>query len=242
MKGIKRLRKKALISWSSGKDSAWTLHVLRQSNEYEIVGLLTTINTTFDRVAMHGVRRELVEAQAAATGLPLWKVPLPWPCSNQEYETAMRAACAKAIEAGVQAVAFGDLFLEDVRQYREDRMRGLSLTPLFPLWKLETRQLIHDMWADGVRSRIVCLDPKKLPASFAGRDLDQALVDEFPVGIDACGENGEFHTFVYDGAMFTQAIPVQNGVTVTRAGFVFTDLFMRGPAEAAVEGTVETHA
>ncbi|MGA7320068.1 MAG: ATP-binding protein [Candidatus Sulfotelmatobacter sp.] len=241
MKGIKRLRKKALISWSSGKDSAWTLHVLRQSNEYEIVGLLTTINTTFDRVAMHGVRRELVEAQAAATGLPLWKVPLPWPCSNQEYETAMRAACAKAIEAGVQAVAFGDLFLEDVRQYREDRMRGLSLTPLFPLWKLETRQLIHDMWADGVRSRIVCLDPKKLPASFAGRDLDQALVDEFPVGIDACGENGEFHTFVYDGAMFTHAIPVQNGDVVTRAGFVFTDLFMREPAEVAAEATINPH-
>jgi len=241
VKGIKRLRKKALISWSSGKDSAWTLQVLRQSNEYEIVGLLTTINTTFDRVAMHGVRRELVEAQAAATGLPLWKVPLPWPCSNQEYETAMRAACAKAIEAGVQAVAFGDLFLEDVRQYREDRMRGLSLTPLFPLWKLETRQLIHDMWADGVRSRIVCLDPKKLPASFAGRDLDQALVDEFPVGIDACGENGEFHTFVYDGAMFTHAIPVQNGDVVTRAGFVFTDLFMREPAEVAAEATIKTH-
>jgi len=223
------LRKKALVSWSSGKDSAWTLHVLRQANDYEIVGLLTTINAHFDRVAMHGVRRELVEAQAAAAGLPLWKVPLPWPCSNQEYEAAMSAVCAKAIDAGVQAVAFGDLFLEDVRQYREDRMRGLSLTPVFPLWKLDTRQLIRDMWAGGVRCRIVCLDPKKLSASFAGQDLDQRAVDEFSAVIDPCGENGEFHTFVYDGPMFAQAIPVENGDTVTRDGFVFTDVCLHKP-------------
>jgi uncharacterized protein (TIGR00290 family) len=218
------LRRKALISWSSGKDSAWTLQVLRQSNEYEIVGLLTTINSAFDRVAMHGVRRELVEAQASAAGLPLWKVPLPWPCSNQEYEAAMSSACARAIDAGVEAVAFGDLFLEDVRQYREDRMRGLGLTPVFPLWKLDTRQLLSDMGAAGMRSRIVCLDPRKLPASFAGRDLDQQLLDEFPAGIDPCGENGEFHTFVYDGPMFNHAVPIQRGETVTRDGFVFTDL------------------
>lgn len=227
--GEAELRKKALVSWSSGKDSAWTLHVLRQANDYEIVGLLTTINAHFDRVAMHGVRRELVEAQAAAAGLPLWKVPLPWPCSNQEYEAAMSAVCAKAIDAGVQAVAFGDLFLEDVRQYREDRMRGLSLTPVFPLWKLDTRQLIRDMWAGGVRCRIVCLDPKKLSASFAGQDLDQRAVDEFSAVIDPCGENGEFHTFVYDGPMFAQAIPVENGDTVTRDGFVFTDVCLHKP-------------
>jgi len=226
------LRKKALVSWSSGKDSAWALQVLRRSNEYEIVGLLTTINSTFDRVAMHGVRRELVEAQAAASGLALWKVPLPWPCSNQEYEAAMHSAYAKAIDAGVEVVAFGDLFLEDVRQYREDRMRGLELNPVFPLWKVDTRQLIKDMWADGVRSRIVCLDPRKLPASFAGRDLNQQLVDEFPPGIDPCGENGEFHTFVYDGPMFAQAIPAQSGDVVTRDGFVFIDLSLRASAEA----------
>lgn len=229
------MKKKALVSWSSGKDSAWTLQVLRQSNEYEIVGLLTTINSSFDRVAMHGVRRELVEAQADAAGLPLWNVPLPWPCSNQEYEAAMGAACAKAVDAGVGAVAFGDLFLEDVRQYREDRMRGLGLIPVFPLWKLDTRQLISDMWAGGVRSRIVCLDPRKLSASFAGRDLDQRLVDEFPAGIDLCGENGEFHTFVYDGPMFAQAIPVESGDTVTRDGFVFTDLRMRQPAQLTTD-------
>jgi uncharacterized protein (TIGR00290 family) len=227
------LRKKALVSWSSGKDSAWTLHVVRQSNEYEIVGLLTTINSSFDRVAMHGVRRELLEAQADAAGLPLWKVPLPWPCSNQEYETAMSAACAKAIDAGVQAVAFGDLFLEDVRKYREDRMRGTGLTPVFPLWKLETRQLVNDMRAGGLRSRIVCLDPQKLPASFAGRDLDSELVDELPEGVDPCGEKGEFHTFVYDGPMFAHAIPVENGNVVTRDGFVFADLTLHARAEAS---------
>ena len=236
------MRKKALVSWSSGKDSAWTLHVLRQSNEYEIVGLLTTINSNFDRVAMHGVRRELVEAQAMAAGVPLWKVPLPWPCSNQEYEAAMGAACAKAIDAGVQAVAFGDLFLEDVRQYREDRMHGIGLAPVFPLWKIDTLKLIHEMWAGGLRSRIVCLDPKKLPASCAGRDLDQQLLDEFPAGIDPCGENGEFHTFVYDGPMFAEAIAVQNGVTVTRDGFVFTDLCLCEPAGATVKAKVRTPA
>jgi uncharacterized protein (TIGR00290 family) len=235
---MKGLRKKALVSWSSGKDSAWALQVLRRSNEYEIVGLLTTINSNFDRVAMHGVRRELVEAQAAAAGLPLWKVPLPWPCSNQEYEAAMNSAYASAIDAGVDVVAFGDLFLEDVRQYREDRMRGLELNPVFPLWKVDTRQLIKDMWADGVRSRIVCLDPKKLPASFAGRDLKQQLVDEFPPGIDPCGENGEFHTFVYDGPMFAHAIPVQSGDVVTRDGFVFIDLSLRASAEEREKANV----
>lgn len=184
---------------------------------------------------MHGVRRELVEAQATAAGLPLWKVPLPWPCSNQEYEAAMSAVCTEAIAAGVEAIAFGDLYLEDVRRYREDRMRGLKLTPVFPLWKLDTRQLIREMWAGGIRSRIVCLDPKKLPASFAGRDLDQQLVDEFPAGIDPCGENGEFHTFVYDGPMFAHAIPVQNGEAVTRDGFVFMDVSLRKAAEAAAD-------
>jgi len=218
------VKKKVLVSWSSGKDSAWTLHVLRQSSEYEIVGLLTTINANFDRVAMHGVRRELLEAQAAAADLPLWKVPLPWPCSNEQYEAAMCSACAKAIDEGVQAVAFGDLFLEGVRRYREDRMKQVRLTPIFPLWKIDTTELIRDILAGGTRCRIVCLDPKKLPASFAGRDLDQSLIDKFPAGIDPCGENGELHTFVYDGPVFSRAVPIQNGETVTRDGFVFTDV------------------
>lgn len=221
------MKRKLLVSWSSGKDSAWTLHVLRRADEYEIVGLLTTINSEFDRVAMHGVRRELLEAQAEAAGLPLWTVPLPWPCSNAEYENAMAVACAKAIDAGVEAVAFGDLFLEDVRRYREERMKKAALAPVFPLWKLDTRQLVHDMWAGGLRSRIVCLDPKKLPVSFAGLEIDPDLVCELPDGTDPCGENGEFHTFVYDGPMFTRPVSFETGETVTRDGFVFTDLLTR---------------
>jgi uncharacterized protein (TIGR00290 family) len=221
------VKKKLLVSWSSGKDSAWTLHVLRQAGEYEIVGLLTTINSEFDRVAMHGVRRELLEAQASAAGLPLWVVPLPWPCSNAEYENAMSAACAKAIDAGVEVVAFGDLFLEDVRRYREERMTETGLAPIFPLWKLDTRRLVEEMWAGGLRSRIVCLDPKKLSASFAGRDLDVKFMRELPDNIDPCGENGEFHTFVYDGPMFMRPISIETGETVTRDGFVFTDVMLR---------------
>jgi uncharacterized protein (TIGR00290 family) len=226
------VKKKLLVSWSSGKDSAWTLHVLRQAGEYEIVGLLTTINSEFNRVAMHGVRRELLEAQATAADLPLWAVPLPWPCSNDRYESAMGAACAKAIDAGVEAVAFGDLFLEDVRQYREERMKKAGLMPIFPLWKLDTAQLARDMWAGGLRSRIVCLDPKKLPVSFAGRDIDPGLARDLPTGVDPCGENGEFHTFVYDGPMFKRGIPIESGETVTRDGFVFADVLLRADAAA----------
>lgn len=237
----KSVRKKILVSWSGGKDSAWALHVLRQADEYEIVGLLTTLNSSFDRVAMHGVRSELVEAQAAAAGLPLWKVPLPWPCSNQQYESAMGEACAKAVEAGVQAVAFGDLFLEDVRQYREDRLRGTGLAPVFPVWKLETRQLIDDMCAAGVRSRIVCLDPKKLPASFAGRDLDRRLLAEFPPGVDPCGENGEFHTFVHDGPMFACSITIESGEIVTRDRFVFADLALHETIDAPAKDKITMH-
>ncbi len=218
------MKKKLLVSWSSGKDSAWTLHVLRQSNEYEIGGLLTTFNAVFNRVAMHGVRRELVGSQAAAAGLPLWPVPLPWPCSNEQYEAAMAATCAKAISEGIEVVAFGDLFLEDVRRYREDRMREAGLTPVFPLWQIDTAQLIREMWVAGLRCRIVCLDPAKLPASFAGRELDRSTVNEFPPGVDPCGENGEFHTFAYEGPMFAETVLVQNGESVTRDGFIFTDL------------------
>jgi uncharacterized protein (TIGR00290 family) len=226
------VKKKLLVSWSSGKDSAWTLHVLRQANEYEVVGLLTTINSEFNRVAMHGVRRELLDAQAAAAGLPLWVVPLPWPCSNAEYEDAMAVVCAKAMDAGVEAVAFGDLFLEDVRRYREERMKKAGLAPIFPLWKLDTRQLVQEMWAAGLRSRIVCLDPKKLAASFAGRNVDPELVRDLTDGVDPCGENGEFHTFVYDGPMFTRPIRIDCGETVTRDGFAFTDLLLRVGAVA----------
>lgn len=221
------MKKKALISWSSGKDSAWTLHILRQSGEYEIAGLLTTMNAEFDRVAMHDTRRELVEAQAEAAELPLVTVPLPWPCSNEQYEAAMRDACARAVADGVEVIAFGDLFLEDVRKYREDKLAGSGLTPIFPLWGRPTRALVWEMLAAGMKARIVCVDPKKMPKEFAGRDLDEALLDAMPEDADPCAENGEFHTVAYAGPMFRHPIPVESGETVERDGFVFADLGIR---------------
>lgn len=221
------MKPKILLSWSSGKDSAWTLHVLRQGGEVEVVGLLTTINTNFERVAMHGTRHVLVKAQAEAAGLPLWEVPLPWPCSNEVYEHAMAAACASAAQQGISGIAFGDLFLEDVRRYREERLLGTGLDPLFPLWGLNTRELISEMIQGGLRARIVCVDPSKLPAEFAGRDLDIDVVRRFPEGVDPCGENGEFHTFAYAGPMFREEIPIQAGECVVRDGFVFADVLLR---------------
>lgn len=218
------MKKKALISWSSGKDSAWTLHKLRQSGEYEMGGLLTTMNAAFDRVAMHGTRRELLEAQADAAGLPLRTIPLPWPCSNEQYEAAMREACAKAVEDGIEVIAFGDLFLEDVRQYREEKLKGTGLTPVFPLWGMPTDALIREMIAGGLRSRIVCVDPKKLPKEFAGRDLDEDVLSAMTIEIDPCAESGEFHTLAYAGPMFRHAIPIESGEIVERDGFVFADV------------------
>jgi uncharacterized protein (TIGR00290 family) len=222
------VKKKALVSWSSGKDSAWTLHLLRQSGEYEIAGLLTTMNAEFDRVAMHGTRRELVEAQAEAAGLPLRTVPLPWPCSNEQYEAAMREACARAVADGIEVMAFGDLFLEDVRKYREDKLAGSGLTPVFPVWGKPTQALVLEMLAAGVKARIVCVDPKQLPREFAGQDLDEALLEELPEGVDPCAERGEFHTVAYAGPMFRWAIPVESGEVVERDGFVFVDVRVQG--------------
>ncbi|MGC1785936.1 MAG: ATP-binding protein [Terriglobales bacterium] len=218
------MKRKILLSWSSGKDSAWTLHVLRQSDDVEVVGLLTTINTNFQRVAMHGTRYTLLEAQANAALLPLWEVPLPWPCNNDVYEEAMSAACASAVQQGISAVAFGDLFLEDVRRYREDRLRGTGLEPIFPLWGRDTRQLIREMLDSRLRARIVCVDPSKLDGDFIGRDLDQDLLSRLPAAVDPCGENGEFHTFAHAGPMFSQPIPIKGGETVRRDGFLFADV------------------
>ncbi|HEX3820546.1 MAG TPA: ATP-binding protein [Candidatus Sulfotelmatobacter sp.] len=218
------LKPKILLSWSSGKDSAWTLHVLRQRGDVEIVGLLTTINTHFQRVAMHGTRYALLQMQAKAAGIPLWEIPLPWPCNNETYEQAMSAACASAVEKGISAIAFGDLFLEDVRRYREDRLRGTGLQPLFPLWDLNTRGLIEEMIDAGLRARIICADPTKLSSDFLGRDLDHELVRRMPAGVDPCGENGEFHTFAYSGPMFSQSIPIKSGESVTRDGFCYADV------------------
>jgi len=225
--------KKILVSWSSGKDSAWALHQLRLSGGYEIAGLLTTVNMAFDRVAMHGTRREVLEAQAEATGLPLWTVPLPWPCSNQEYEAAMSSACGRAVAAGVEGIAFGDLFLEDVRRYREDRLAGTGLQPLFPLWGINTTELVRTMLRAGMKARIVCVDPKKLPTEFAGRDLDEGLLEKFAPEIDPCAENGEFHTCAYAGPMFRKPIAVESGEVVERDGFVFADLKLAPDAVGA---------
>ena len=216
-----------LLSWSSGKDSAWALHVLKQQREYEIAGLLTTFNRAANRVAMHAVRRELVEAQAEEAGIPLWRVELPWPCSNADYEAAMRAACRKAVAEGIQAVAFGDLFLEDVRAYREKQMRDTGLQPLFPIWGLPTTELARQMVAAGLRAKLTCIDPKVLDASFAGREFDASLLQDLPAEVDACGERGEFHSFAYAGPMFRRQIQVASGEVVTRDGFVFADVTLR---------------
>lgn len=216
--------KRVLLSWSSGKDSAWALHVLRNQGEHEIVGMLTTFNQAADRVAMHAVRRELVERQAAAIGLPLWNVPLPWPCSNEHYEALMTETCARAVATGIEAIAFGDLFLEDVRAYRERQMKDTGLQPIFPLWRQPTRELAKAMIASGLRAKLTCVDTQKLDASFVGREFDEDLLAALPEEVDPCGENGEFHSFVYAGPMLSADIPVSLGETVVRDQFVFADL------------------
>ena len=217
--------KKCLLSWSSGKDSAWALHALRRA-DVPVVGLLTTINQAFDRVAMHAVRRDLLDAQARSIGIPLWPVPLPWPCSNEDYERIMGDVCRQAKAEGIECVAFGDLFLPEVRAYRERQLEGTGLTPLFPLWGLPTDALAREMLAGGLQARITCVDPKLLPPTFAGREFDQALLADLPAGVDPCGEKGEFHTFAYDGPMFREPIPIASGEVVERDGFVFADLFL----------------
>jgi uncharacterized protein (TIGR00290 family) len=217
------MKSTALLAWSSGKDSAWTLARLRAQG-VEPAALLTTFNSAFDRIAMHGVRRELAEAQARAAGVPLWPVELPWPCSNRQYEERMSEACRRAVESGIDSIAFGDLFLEDVRAYRERQLAGTGLCPLFPLWGEPTAKLAREMIAGGLRARITCVDPRVLPARFAGREFDEAFLAELPAGVDPCGENGEFHSFVYGGPMFAAPVEVECGEVVERDGFVFADL------------------
>lgn len=215
---------KVALSWSSGKDSAWTLHLLRQRPDIQVAALVTTFNSEANRVAMHAVRRALVEAQAERTGLPLWAVELPWPCSNLEYEERMRAVCQRATAEGITAVAFGDLFLQDVHDYRVRQLQESGLEPLFPVWQIPTEQLGRDMIAAGVKAKITCVDPSKLAKSFAGHEYDLGLLQALPAGIDPCGENGEFHTFVYDAPVFSRPIAVRTGEVVERDGFVFADL------------------
>jgi uncharacterized protein (TIGR00290 family) len=225
------LKKRALLSWSSGKDSAWALHVLRAQGEFDIVGLVTTVNETHDRVAMHAVRRALLEAQARAVGLPVRIVPIPYPCSNAQYEAAMAELVARATAEGIECMAFGDLFLEDVRAYREARLAGTGLEPVFPLWGRSTRSLAEEMVQAGLVAHLTCVDPKKLPVSFAGRKFDGELLRELPQDVDPCGENGEFHSFVSAGPMLATPVPIRVGIVVERDGFVFCDL------ELAVAGT-----
>jgi uncharacterized protein (TIGR00290 family) len=216
--------KRTLLSWSSGKDSAWSLHLLRQQNEHEIVGLLTTFNQAANRVAMHAVRRSLVEAQARAAGIPLWGVDLPHPCSNADYECIMKETCEAAVQSGIECIAFGDLFLTDIRAYREKQLENSGLQPIFPVWGIPTRELAYSMIKSGVHAKLTCVDPKRLPAEFVGREFDERLLLDLPPEIDPCGENGEFHTFVYAGPMFRHNLPVEVGETLSRDGFVFADL------------------
>ncbi len=220
--------KRILASWSSGKDSAWMIHVLRQTPGVEVAALLTTVNGVANRVAMHAVRVDVLQAQADALGLPLWQIPIPSPCPNDVYERAMAAAVARAVADGFTHVSFGDLFLEDVRRYREEKLAGTGLTPLFPLFGSDTRALAREMVAAGLGARITCLNPKVMDRKFAGREFDQTLLDELPESIDPCAERGEFHTCSYRGPMFSRPLPIRTGITVERDGYVFTDLTLDG--------------
>jgi uncharacterized protein (TIGR00290 family) len=233
-------RPKAWLAWSSGKDSAWALHAVRQSClgcggaefAFDVVALLTTVNRTYQRVAMHAVRESLLEMQAAAACLPLVKVPIPSPCPNEIYEEAMSEAMARARPEGVRHVIFGDLFLEDIRAYRERQLALCEMTPVFPLWGRDTRLLAEDMLAGGLRAYLTCIDPRKLDPSFAGCRFDRELLAALPNQVDPCGENGEFHTFACAGPMFRGEIPVSVGEIVERDGFVFADLLPRAAVVA----------
>jgi uncharacterized protein (TIGR00290 family) len=219
---------KALVAWSSGKDAAWALHELRRAGDLEVVGLLTTVTSEFGRVSMHGVRERLLDLQAAAAGLPCRKVRIPWPCSNEAYEAEMGRALALARAEGVAHVAFGDLFLQDVRAYREAKLAGSGIAPVFPLWGRDTARLAGEMLDGGLRATLACVDPRALDPSFAGRAFDARLLSDLPPGVDPCGERGEFHTFAWDGPMFSSPVAIAPGEVVTRQGFVFADLLPAG--------------
>jgi len=222
---------KVLVSWSSGKDSAWLVHTMRTTMpEYRLGALLTTVNESAQRVAMHAVRTDLLEAQAEALGLPLWQVMIPSPCPNDVYARAMASAVARAVDERFTHVAFGDLFLEDIRQYRERQLAGTGLTPLFPLFDADTTRLAREMVAAGMRARLTCINPKVLDRRFVGREFDASLLADLPPAVDPCGERGEFHTFAYAGPMFEAPIAVESGVVVERDGFVFADLLKASAA------------
>lgn len=220
---------KAFLSWSSGKDAAFALVEARRLGLAEITGLLTTVNEKYNRVAMHGVRRSLLERQVAATGLPAIIVPIPSPCPNEVYEARMAEACAAIQARGIRHIVFGDLFLEDIRAYREEKLSAIGMEAIFPLWGRDTRRLAEQMIGDGIAAHLVCLDPQKLNRDFAGRRFDAELLRDLPAGVDPCGENGEFHTVVTAGPMFSEPIPVEIGEIVERDRFVFADVLELTP-------------
>lgn len=220
------MKKRTLLSWSSGKDSAWSLHVLRQDPDIEVVGLVTTINEEYERVAMHAVRLTLLKYQAEAAGLPLHIIPLPNPCSNKIYESRMNDFIASIKNDGIEYMAFGDLYLEDIRTYRESRLKDTGITPLFPIWGIPTDELANTMVQSGLRAHLTCVDPKKLDPAFAGREYNASLISDLPDSVDPCGENGEFHSFCFAGPMFSKPVDIKVGETVEREGFVFTDLMV----------------
>lgn len=216
-----------LLSWSSGKDCSWALHLLRKQSDIDLVGLFCTINEKFDRAAMHAVRTELVKLQAESVGLPVEIIPIPNPCSNEEYAAIMEEFVGRIKQQRVECIAFGDLYLEDVRQYRVDKLAGTGITPIFPLWKIPTNELSREMIRSGVKTKITCVDPKQLSSEFCGREYDESFLNDLPPTVDPCGENGEFHSFVYDGPMFKTPVPIRTAETVTRDGFTFTDIVLK---------------
>lgn len=220
--------RKTLLSWSSGKDSAWTLHTLRQKSDVEVVGLVTTVNQLYQRISIHAVRTELLQRQAEVAGLPLYLIDLPHPCANADYEAAMETFIGRVKGEGIECMAFGDLFLADIREYREARLAGTGITPLFPLWQLSTAELARGMIRGGLRAVITCVNPQLLPASFAGREFNEQFLTDLPDHIDPCGERGEFHTFVFDGPMFHKAVHVEVGEICEREGFVYADILPAG--------------
>ncbi|WP_022948145.1 Dph6-related ATP pyrophosphatase [Methylohalobius crimeensis] len=218
------MTRKIGLSWSSGKDSAWALHVLRQTSTDRVTGLFSVVNERFDRVSMHATRVELLRLQAEAVGLPLQTIHLPDPCPNHRYDAIMGGFVADCAAQGTNSFAFGDLYLEDVRQYREKQLAGTGVEPIFPLWRLPTRELAEWMLAAGLEAYISCVDLKKLPASFAGRRWSRELLEKLPPEVDPCGENGEFHTIVVDGPMFAERIEVELGEVKQRDGFAYADI------------------
>ena len=222
------MKKKTLVSWSSGKDSAWMLHTLRGQDDIEVAGLFSTVNDTFHRVAMHAVREDLLRQQADCLGLPLHVIPIPHTCDNATYEQIMGRFVESARQQHVGCMAFGDLYLEDIRQYRERALAPTGIKPVFPLWKIPTGRLAQQIVDSGTRAKITCIDPKSLAPDFAGREYDLSFLKDIPDSVDPCGENGEFHSFVYDGPMFNIPVSIEMGEVVHRDGFVFEDVLLAG--------------